>query len=72
MEAEKLAIHGGDPVITKLFKSYNSIGREEITAVNEVLEGGVLSDFLGVWGDKFNGGEQVQQFEERVERIFSS
>ena len=63
MEAEKLAIHGGDPVIKKPFKRYNSIGREEIIAVNDVLEEGVLSDFLGVWGDKFDGGEQVQQFE---------
>ena len=41
----KLAIFGGDPVINKNFKHYNSIGKEEAQAVQEVMETGVLSKY---------------------------
>ena len=37
MKNEKLALFGGPKVIRKNFKRYNSIGKEEISAVNKVM-----------------------------------
>jgi dTDP-4-amino-4,6-dideoxygalactose transaminase len=59
----KLAINGGNPVRTKLFPAYNTIGDEEKRAVMKVLESGNLSQFLGAWHKDFYGGPTVQQFE---------
>ena len=59
----KLAINGGSPVIDYSFKKYNTIGKEEIEAVNEVLNTGVLSDFLGKDHEKFYGGKYVKMLE---------
>ena len=42
---------------------YNAIGREELAAVKEVLQSGVLSRFLGCWDPDFYGGERVKAFE---------
>ena len=60
----KLAINGGNKVRTKLFHRYNSMGHEEINAVNEVMKKGKLSSFIGAWCDDFYGGEKVQEFEQ--------
>ena len=43
---KKLAVDGGSKVINKEFKKYNSIGQEEIDAVNKVMKSGVLSKFM--------------------------
>jgi dTDP-4-amino-4,6-dideoxygalactose transaminase len=59
----KLAIHGGEPVRSKPFPNYNSIGESEKQAVMDVLDGKVLSGFLGAWSDKFYGGPRVQALE---------
>src|SRR6185312_2154503 len=59
----ELALFGGPKAITGTFTRYNSIGPEEAAAVAKVMEGGVLSRFLGVWDPDFYGGEQVQAFE---------
>ena len=59
----KLAIFGGNPVRAKLFEAYNTIGDEEIFAVNAVLKTGVLSKFLGSWHPDFYGGSKVQELE---------
>jgi len=59
----KLAIKGGTPIRTKLFPAYNTIGKEEKSAVMKVLESGNLSQFLGAWHKDFYGGPSVQQFE---------
>ena len=59
-----LALHGGTPVRTKLFPRHNTIGEEEKRAVHEVLERGVLSQFLGTWHKHFYGGPQVRGLEE--------
>ncbi len=59
----ELALHGGLKSITKQFKRYNSIGKEEAVAAQQVLEAGVLSKFLGCWDPDFYGGEQVRKFE---------
>lgn len=60
---EKLAIKGGDPVRRKIFPGYNTIGEEEIEAVGRVMRSGVLSKYLGCWGDDFLGGPEIQAFE---------
>tara|TARA_Y100000589_G_C27149021_1_gene628110 strand:- start:60 stop:1277 length:1218 start_codon:yes stop_codon:yes gene_type:complete len=49
---------------------HNPIGEEEINAVNKVLKSGVLSDFLGVDGDKFYGGKYVKELENDVCNYF--
>lgn len=58
-----LAINGGEKVRTKLFPAYRVIGEEEQQAVAKVLEGGILSKYLGCWADDFYGGPQVQAME---------
>ena len=52
------------------FEKYNSIGREEIDAAQRVLETGVLSAFVGAWGDGFSGGQQVQEMEYEFAKFF--
>jgi len=66
----KLAILGGPKTIEKPFKKYNSLGKEEVTEVTKVIESGILSQYLGVWGDDFYGGPKVQQFERDCEKYF--
>jgi dTDP-4-amino-4,6-dideoxygalactose transaminase len=66
----KLAINGGTPVRTSPFPRYNTIGREEKEAVARVLDGGVLSGFLGTWSAAFHGGPCVRQLEEDWKKYF--
>jgi len=60
---KKLALNGGEKVIAKNFKPYNSLGEEEINAANEIIKSGVLSQFLGAWHPDFFGGKKVREFE---------
>lgn len=60
----ELALLGGNPVRTKLFDAYNTIGAEEKRAAAEVLETGNLSQFIGAWHPDFLGGPKVRAFEE--------
>jgi dTDP-4-amino-4,6-dideoxygalactose transaminase len=60
----KLALNGGNPVRTKLFPAYNTIGEEEKKAVMKVLDSGNLSQFLGAWTHDFLGGPTVRKFED--------
>jgi dTDP-4-amino-4,6-dideoxygalactose transaminase len=66
----RLAILGGHPSIDTNFKKYNSIGKEEIEAVKRVMEGGVLSQYLGSWHEDFYGGPKVREFERNVAEYF--
>jgi perosamine synthetase len=70
MSTKKLALFGGPKTINQPFKSYNSIGKEEVEAVNAVVESGVLSKFLGCWDPDFYGGSKVQEFERQCEAYF--
>jgi perosamine synthetase len=67
---ESLALLGGPKLISKEFPRYNSIGREEVEAAKQVVESGVLSQFLGCWDPDFFGGPKVQEFERMCERYF--
>jgi len=65
-----LALMGGGKLINKEFTYYNSIGKEEVEAAKKVVESGILSKFVGVWGDDFFGGPKVQEFERKCEQYF--
>jgi len=58
-----LALLGGKPVRTAPFLRQNTIGEEEKRRVLDVLDSGVLSEFIGANGAKFLGGRQVRAFE---------
>lgn len=59
----ELAIHGGVKVRTKLFPAHRPLGVEEIESATTVLEGGVLSKYLGAWHEDFFGGPVIQNLE---------
>ncbi|MCX6938745.1 MAG: DegT/DnrJ/EryC1/StrS family aminotransferase [Verrucomicrobia bacterium] len=67
---EKLALHGGPKTIRTPFKRYNPLGAEEVAAAKAVVESGVLSQFLGRWGEDFYGGPKVREFEQACARYF--
>lgn len=70
MRKEQLALLGGPKTITEPYKRYNSIGTEEVEAAKSVVEGGILSQFLGCWDPDFFGGPKVQEFERACESYF--
>jgi dTDP-4-amino-4,6-dideoxygalactose transaminase len=67
---EKLALLGGPKTIQSEFKRYNSIGEAELRAATQVIESGVLSQFLGAWHEDFYGGPKVREFERNCEAFF--
>lgn len=67
---KNLALLGGEKTISKPFKKYNSIGSEEVDAAKEVIESGVLSQFLGAWHEDFYGGPKVKEFEKLAAEYF--
>lgn len=68
---EKLALFGGSKTIQTPFKRYNPIGVEEVQAAKQVMETGVLSQYLGCWDPDFFGGPKVQEFERQCETYFN-
>lgn len=52
------------------FNRANSIGEEEIAAVIEVLNSGILSGFVGSWSPGFFGGPKVLQMETEFKKYF--
>lgn len=66
----KLAVKGGEPIRTKLFPAYNTIGQEEKDAVMKVLDSGNLSQYIGAWHHDFFGGPTVRQLEENWSATF--
>ena len=66
----KLALLGGPATITKPFKQYNPIGVEEVQVAKEVIESGVLSQFIGAWHPDFLGGAKVKEFEAQCASYF--
>ena len=67
---DKLAIQGGPRTIDYTFKKYNSIGDLELTAATEVIQSGILSQFLGSHSEDFYGGQKVKQFEADCQDYF--
>lgn len=71
MSKSDLAYFGGKKTIDKPLKRYNSIGKEEMAAVQSVIASGVLSSYVASWGNDFLGGPQVQQLEAEAQRLFN-
>lgn len=67
---KRLAYLGGKKLINKKFLNYNSIGKEELKAVSEVVKSGNLSSFLGTYSREFNGGKKVREFETKWSKLF--
>jgi perosamine synthetase len=65
-----LALFGGPKAINRQFKRYNPIGPEEVEAARQVVQSGVLSQFIGGWDPDFLGGPKVQEFERKCEKYF--
>jgi perosamine synthetase len=53
------------------FLKYNTIGKEEIKAVQKVMKSGVLSKFLASPGKDFFGGKFVKKFEKSIKSYFN-
>jgi dTDP-4-amino-4,6-dideoxygalactose transaminase len=66
----QLALLGGPATISQPFKHYNPIGAEEVQAAKEVIESGVLSQFIGAWHPDFLGGPKVKEFEAQCASYF--
>ena len=67
---EDLALFGGPKIIQSTFARYNPLGLEELQAAKQVIESGVLSQFLGVWHEDFYGGPKVREFERQCAEYF--
>ena len=59
----KLALLGGEPVRTKPFPAYITVGNEEKEATARVISSGVLSRYLGAHHEQFMGGPEVLALE---------
>lgn len=69
---EKLAILGGAPTREEAYPEHSTnIDESEEKAVLEVLRGGHLSGFSARVGERFLGGEKVQEFEENLAKYFN-
>ncbi len=66
----ELALFGGKPVINFKFSPYKTIGSEEKDAVLKVLKRGSLSNFLASYGEGFEGGKKVKEFEKKWSKYF--
>lgn len=58
------------PIIAP-FKKYNSIGKEELNAAQEVIRSGVLSKYIGASHEDFLGGPKVREFEALCAEYFN-
>lgn len=68
----KLAINGGDALITKKFPRYNTIGQEEKDAAMRVMDSGNLSQYIGAWDKDFFGGPVVKELESYIADLIGS
>jgi dTDP-4-amino-4,6-dideoxygalactose transaminase len=71
-DLHRLALLGGPKTITQPFRRYNPIGAEEAQAAKEVIDSGVLSQFIGAWHEDFLGGPKVRAFERAWEKHFGT
>jgi len=67
----KLAIAGGEAAVKTELTLYKSVGERERLEVEKVLASGCLSGYVGAWGEAFDGGPAVQEFESAWKRAFN-
>jgi perosamine synthetase len=68
----ELAINGGAPVRTNPFPAHNFIGQEEKDRVMQVLDSGILSQYLGAPHPDFDGGPLVNELEDAWAEAFDA
>lgn len=68
--SELASLGGSQYIKNRQFKKYNSLGEEEKNAVLNVMDSGVLSQFIGAWHEDFYGGSKVKEFEKACENYF--
>ena len=56
----------------KQFKAYKSVNATDARYLDEILDSGVLSKFLGTFSDEFYGGHYVQTLESRFKEKFDA
>ena len=56
----------------KQFKAYKSVNATDARYLDEILDSGVLSKFLGTFSDEFYGGHYVQTLESRFKEKLSA
>ncbi|MBF0284206.1 MAG: DegT/DnrJ/EryC1/StrS family aminotransferase [Magnetococcales bacterium] len=61
----QLALFGGTPIFRKPLPPFTRIGGQEMKEVRRVMKSGVLSGFIGAWGEDFHGGPAVRRLEEQ-------
>ena len=66
----KLALFGGKKTNNKVFK-YNTIGKEEIRSVLEIMKKGELSGFVAAPNSSFFGGPWVKKLEQEFINFFN-
>lgn len=71
-DSSSLALYGGNKVISTPFQGYNPIGDEEKNAALEVINTGVLSQFIGAHHNDFLGGPKVREFEADCQEYFGA
>ena len=67
---ERLALLGGKKAIPNALAKYNPFGKEELAAAQQVIQSGVLSQFIGAWHEDFYGGPKVREFEKAAANYF--
>jgi len=67
---EKLALFGGKPVREEPFPKHRTTGEEEKRIVMEVMDSGILSEFMGSNNEHFMGGPYVKAFEKKWSERF--
>jgi dTDP-4-amino-4,6-dideoxygalactose transaminase len=70
MTEQALALRGGEPVRSRPFAAPPPYGEDERRAVSSVLDSGVLSGFIGEWGEHFRGGPEVLGLEQAWAKHF--
>lgn len=70
MSNSQLALFGGPKTVQHNFAKYNPIGSEELNAATQVIQSGVLSQFIGAWHEDFLGGPKVRSFEKQSADYF--
>ena len=67
---DRLALHGGTPVIQHPFIGYSTIDETDASEVQRVMRSGSLSRFIGDSGDYFLGGPEIRGFEQNFAEKF--
>ena len=72
MTAQTLAIHGGPKIREALFPAHITVDDVEKAKVMEVIDSGILSNYLGAHHENFMGGTHVRACEDAWAKRFNA